>query len=143
MPNVACTLANFLSLQPQASTPAAPVSLHYVIDSHDPHNRYPNAKELLYGTDVGEKWFGALLDVDWPLYAACCWSWPAMLLIVVGGLLLKWRPLFVLMAGKQTAVVGWIGKLSMKHAVWQESSVLAMRHTLIEWLTVAGCNMQP
>jgi Bardet-Biedl syndrome 7 protein len=38
----------------QASTPAAPVSLHYVIDSHDPHNRYPNAKEVLYGTDIGE-----------------------------------------------------------------------------------------
>ncbi|KAF5828117.1 hypothetical protein DUNSADRAFT_18178, partial [Dunaliella salina] len=37
----------------QASTPAAPVSLHYVIDSHDPHNRFPNAKEMLYGTDVG------------------------------------------------------------------------------------------
>jgi len=37
----------------QANTQSAPVSLHYVVDSHDPHNRFPNAKELLYGTDVG------------------------------------------------------------------------------------------
>ncbi|PNH08710.1 Bardet-Biedl syndrome 7 protein [Tetrabaena socialis] len=37
----------------EAPTPAAPVSLQYVLDSHDPQNRFPNAKEVLYGTDNG------------------------------------------------------------------------------------------
>ncbi|GLC59925.1 hypothetical protein PLESTB_001554700 [Pleodorina starrii] len=37
----------------EAPTPAAPVSLQYVLASHDPQNRFPNAKEVLYGTDTG------------------------------------------------------------------------------------------
>ncbi|KAG2424531.1 hypothetical protein HXX76_014412 [Chlamydomonas incerta] len=37
----------------EAPTPAAPVSLQYVVDSHDPQHRFPNAKEVLYGTDTG------------------------------------------------------------------------------------------
>lgn len=39
----------------EAPTPAAPVSLQYVVDSHDPQHRFPNAKEVLYGTDTGER----------------------------------------------------------------------------------------
>ncbi|KAG2493069.1 hypothetical protein HYH03_008732 [Edaphochlamys debaryana] len=37
----------------EAPTPAAPVSLQYVPESHDPQHRFPQAKEVLYGTDVG------------------------------------------------------------------------------------------
>ncbi len=37
----------------EAPTPAAPVSLQYVVDSHDPQHRFPSAKEVLYGTDNG------------------------------------------------------------------------------------------
>lgn len=39
----------------EAPTQAAPVSLKYVLESHDPQNRFPNAKEVLYGTDTGER----------------------------------------------------------------------------------------
>ena len=38
----------------EAPTAAAPVRLKYVPASHDPQNRFPNAEEVLYGTDVGE-----------------------------------------------------------------------------------------
>ncbi|KXZ55148.1 hypothetical protein GPECTOR_3g298 [Gonium pectorale] len=37
----------------EAPTPAAPVSLQYVVESHDPQHRFPDAKEVLYGTDTG------------------------------------------------------------------------------------------
>lgn len=37
----------------EAPTPAAPTSLKYNFESHDPSHRFPNAKELLYGTDAG------------------------------------------------------------------------------------------
>ncbi|GIL85198.1 hypothetical protein Vretimale_10813 [Volvox reticuliferus] len=37
----------------EAPTPSAPVSLKYVLASHDPQHRFPNAKEVLYGTDTG------------------------------------------------------------------------------------------
>jgi len=48
------SMARTCSHLPQVSTPAVPVSLQYVVDSHDPHNRFPDAKEVLYGTDTGE-----------------------------------------------------------------------------------------
>jgi Bardet-Biedl syndrome 7 protein len=38
----------------EAPTAAAPVRLKFVAASHDPTNRFPNAKEVLYGTDTGE-----------------------------------------------------------------------------------------
>lgn len=38
----------------EAPTPAAPTALRYIPESHDPNNRFPNAKEVLYGTDTGE-----------------------------------------------------------------------------------------
>lgn len=38
----------------QAPTQAAPSCISYILASHDPQNRYPDAKELLYGTDSGE-----------------------------------------------------------------------------------------
>ncbi|MEW5302522.1 MAG: hypothetical protein WDW36_005300 [Sanguina aurantia] len=38
----------------QAPTQAAPSCISYILASHDPQNRFPDAKELLYGTDSGE-----------------------------------------------------------------------------------------
>mmetsp|Transcript_18765 Transcript_18765/g.40356 ORF Transcript_18765/g.40356 Transcript_18765/m.40356 type:complete len:735 (+) Transcript_18765:308-2512(+) len=37
----------------EAPTPAAPISLVYNPESHDPSHRFPHAKELLYGTETG------------------------------------------------------------------------------------------
>ncbi|KAL6757581.1 bardet-biedl syndrome 7 protein [Haematococcus lacustris] len=37
----------------QVATAGAPVSVRYVTESHDPGHRFPNARELLYGTDSG------------------------------------------------------------------------------------------
>jgi len=37
----------------EAATPAAPISIKYIPESHDPHHRAPNAREVLYGTEVG------------------------------------------------------------------------------------------
>jgi hypothetical protein len=30
-----------------------PCGLHYILDSHNTHNRFPKAKESLYGNGVG------------------------------------------------------------------------------------------
>lgn len=38
----------------EVPTPAAATAIKHVADSHDPQGRFPHARELLYGTDVGE-----------------------------------------------------------------------------------------
>jgi hypothetical protein len=37
----------------EAPTSAAPTTLKYVLESHDPQQRFPHAKEVLYGTEAG------------------------------------------------------------------------------------------
>lgn len=37
----------------EVATPAAATALKHVPDSHDPQGRFPHARELLYGSDVG------------------------------------------------------------------------------------------
>ena len=43
------------------STAAPPTCLVYIPESHDPQHRFPNAKELLYGTEAGQYGGGALV----------------------------------------------------------------------------------